>query len=264
MKTNHLFSEDKEQSFSAAKTNHLFSANKEQSCLAKTKNIFCIIGTGTAIGKTYVTCSLLKHLSNQNKKVAALKPLASGLILNGGELINEDTAKLMQAINIIQTANDINPICYPDAIAPHIAAQTIASKSHTSSNNNTLSVKTIIAASETTIYRTTYDYLLIEGCGGLLVPLNDTETYLDLLKVWKFPVILTVGMHLGCLNHTLLTYDCLNNNNIPIVGWIANFIDPQMPYLKENLEFLNRKLPIPLLATVPYNQELQTTVYFNL
>ena len=251
-----------------------------------TKKQFCIIGTDTGIGKTYVTCSLLRHLSNQNKKVAALKPIASGLTQIDNQLINTDTSKLIQVINVSQTAYEINPICYPDAVAPHIAAKIIASKNHdleihnldkhsnhilekseniisinnkSVSTDNTLSVAKIIAASSTTVNNTEYDYLLIEGCGGLLVPLNDNETYLDLLKAWQFPVILVVGMRLGCLNHALLTYECLKSSNIPITGWIANYINPQMPYLEDNVNFLIDKLPIPLLATAPYNQELLFT-----
>jgi dethiobiotin synthetase len=136
-----------------------------------TQKQFCIIGTDTGIGKTYITCSLLRHLSNQNKKVAALKPIASGLTQIDNQLINEDVAKLIRATNTPQTAHDINPICYPDAVAPHIAAKIITNNSHQSFNKKNLYLTTtspqsalnldnIINATYATINNTKYDYLL--------------------------------------------------------------------------------------------------------
>jgi dethiobiotin synthetase len=104
-----------------------------------------------------------------------------------------------------------------------------------------------------------YDFMLVEGAGGLLTPLNSTETYIDLLNNLNYPVILVVGMKLGCLNHAQLTYQCLSQHKLNIAGWIANIIEPEMAYLEENIYYLTHKLPIPLLARVPYKGLLQPT-----
>ena len=103
--------------------------------------------------------------------------------------------------------------------------------------------------------------LLIEGVGGIMTPLNDTETYIDLLQAWQYPIVLVVGMKLGCLNHALLTVRALAGLNL--VGWIANCGQPSMLVLQENLTYLEKILPVPLLATIPYQASIQVTDYFN-
>ena len=99
--------------------------------------------------------------------------------------------------------------------------------------------------------------MLIEGCGGLLVPLNNNETFLNLLSAWNYPVILVVGMRLGCLNHALLTYKCLLANNIQVLGWVANCIDPNMPQLLANIDYLTQAIKSPLIGTAKYGENLK-------
>lgn len=212
-----------------------------------------IIGTDTNIGKTYVAHNIIKILVNKGKQIAALKPIACGTTSINSIQINEDSHWLFNANNVIKEFNDINPICFKEAIAPHIAAKF---------NKYDLTVNKVLQQTAPIIHTYIYDYMLIEGCGGLLVPLNETETYLDLLKSWQYPVVLVVGMKLGCLNHTLLTYQTLLNQQINILGWIANHLDPDMLQQTANLEYLQQKLKAPLLGINPYNSILEPTDNF--
>jgi dethiobiotin synthetase len=219
----------------------------------KKQQQICIIGTDTDIGKTYVGCNLIKTLVNNGKHVAALKPIASGISMINNLAINEDAHRLLAANNVINNITDINPICFKEFIAPHIAAKL---------NQYNLTIDTIIQITAPIIKNYTYDYMIIEGCGGLLVPLNDHETYLDLLKQWQYPVVLVVGMKLGCLNHAILTYQSLINNDINVLGWIANYIDPHMPYRDLNLNYLQQTIKSPLLGINPYQKLLQPSNHF--
>lgn len=217
--------------------------------------INCIIGTGTEIGKTYATCQILDYLAQQGKQVTAIKPIATGKINTVYGNINEDAYQLYQYSKPKCALSQINPICFDEPIAPHIAANRC---------RQSLTVNEVAAKiAEIKQSLSNYDQILIEGVGGLLVPFNNDETYLDLLKKLNFSVILVVGVMLGCLNHTLLTIECLKKNNINVGGWIANCIDPNMNALSENIDFLKMKLHIPLLAVVPHAQCLMPTSHFT-
>lgn len=210
----------------------------------------CIVGTDTEIGKTFVCCNLLNYLSGELRlTTAALKPIASGVMNINGQLCNEDAYKLYQSINCGFSLNQVNPICFSEPIAPHIAAQ---------NEGYPLTVDHIVTQITPVINaKINYDYMLIEGVGGVLTPLNHSQTYLDLLKKLGYPIILVVGVKLGCLNHALLTYQCLRANRLEILGWVANIIQPDMPYWEENINYLSNILPKPLLAINPYNKSLQ-------
>lgn len=215
-----------------------------------------IIGTDTEIGKTYSACKIMEYLSSvENKTVTALKPIASGVIQSEIGLINEDVYQLKKFSNYELNINMINPFCFKNAIAPHIAAE----KESINLNANLV----IDSIAETIKKVEIYSHILIEGVGGLMVPLNKEETYLDLLIKLQFPVIIIVGIKLGCLNHAILTEQVLRLNNIHIVGWIANHIDPNMVVAKENIEFLRMKIPAPLLATIEHNGKLLPSKYFQ-
>lgn len=217
--------------------------------------VTCIIGTDTEIGKTYSCCQIIKYLASYNQLIAALKPIASGLSQCEFGLLNEDVYQLFKASNYGLNFKQINPFSFKEAIAPHIAAQ---------QQNKLMNVTEITNTITRTLSQSiTANHILIEGVGGLMVPLNEQETYLDLLMQWKYPIILIVGMKIGCLNHALLTENILKNNNLPLIGWIANQIDPQMLYYQENINYLAHKLSVPLLATIPYQSQLQPTKYFK-
>lgn len=105
------------------------------------------------------------------------------------------------------------------------------------------------------ILQSNVGYIVVEGAGGWLVPLNVTETLADFAKALNFPVILVVGIKLGCLNDALLTYQHMQNSNIEIAGWIANQINPEMLYFEENIAMLKKRLAAPLLEVTPYKHK---------
>ncbi|MGC1181439.1 dethiobiotin synthase [Legionella sp.] len=197
---------------------------------------FFITGTDTDCGKTYVTA----HLVNYFSYAAAIKPLATGCILQEDQLISSDALQLQKNNNL--SLEQINPWRFKLPVSPHIAAK---------------EENTFISATEIANYCLNFELkgverLFIEGAGGILVPLNDEETWIDFLKITHFPVILVVGMKLGCINHALLTEAVLRVHDIPCVGWIANCMDPDMVALLANIDTLKSKLQVPLLATLPF------------
>lgn len=219
---------------------------------------FFITGTDTDCGKTSITRLFIQGFHKQNKRVLALKPIASGQNQQG---CNEDayilakeslqwannaggTGETRPVIDsdLISAAKQINPICFKKPIAPSIAADLEAC---------TLTVQTVWDACQP-ILKTPADIVLVEGVGGFSVPLNKRETGADLAKKFNFPVILVVGLRLGCLNHAILTYQAILQANLQIAGWVANHIDPAMERVAENVETLKAFLSAPYLGFVPF------------
>ncbi len=213
-----------------------------------------IIGTDTEIGKTYVSCALLNHLQKKGFKVTGIKPIASGKSNINDLWVNEDAYNLWQYSNSGLSIEEINPICFTQAIAPHIAAEL---------EQFNLNTQTVNDKNQCSINNNVADVTIIEGVGGLMTPLNHQETYLDLLIQWQYPVILVIGMKLGCLNHSLLTYNTLISNKINVLGFIVNQINKNMPYQTENLSYLQQKLPAPLIGYCRYGGELEITQNFS-
>lgn len=211
---------------------------------------YFITGTDTDCGKTYVTVALLNHLRQKQLKVRALKPVASGCQEENGVLINQDIMRLEQA-NGAQTP----PIWQwklRSPISPNLAAV----------EDNVIITTSKIKTFYENYPKTDLDCLLIEGAGGLLVPLNDQETWVDFLVQTRIPVILVVGMRLGCMNHALLTAYALNKQHIHCGGWIANFLDPNMLAQAGNLETLKQWLQYPYLGSVSYNGSFFSSTEF--
>lgn len=203
--------------------------------------IIFITGTDTDCGKTYATCQLLKHFQKQGKKAYALKPVASGCLVINNELISADVEQLKvynSALNL-----PINHWKFEAPVSPHLAAK---------ASNHLISAEELWAfCNKQPIHD--LDYLLIEGAGGLMVPLNDTETWIDFLKLAKIPVILIVGMRLGCINHALLTDQVLASLSNQSLGWIANCIDPDMLMLEDNIDTLINRMKMPYLGRIEYD-----------
>ena len=217
------------------------------------KNIINIVGTGTGIGKTYTCCRLIEYLIAEGKVAYAIKPIASGIISTEYGLINEDSYKLYMANQQHCNFKQITPFLLNTPIAPHIAAYL---------EHATLEAKQIATTTQDIVSTLNCDFVLIEGIGGVMVPLNNKETYIDILTQLAYPLILVISIQLGCLNHGLLTAMCLEYNHLKCVGWIANFIEPDMPLATANVEFLKDKLNMPLLATITYKQKLHPTKHF--
>lgn len=213
----------------------------------------CIVGTDTGIGKTYTCCRILSYLANRDRAVLGLKPIASGVVETSYGKMNEDVYHLYMASNIKLPFNQINPFSFNSAIAPHIAAKI---------ENVELDIDNILMKTMRIINSLTYDYVLIEGVGGLMVPLNMKYTYLDLLIKWDYPVILTVGVKLGGLNHALLTHAVLMNTGLKILGWVANCVDGKMDVIQDNMDYLKARLNVPLLAIIEFDGNIQPTQDF--
>lgn len=212
-----------------------------------------ITGTDTEVGKTYVSTSLLKSFNEKNKTTLGTKPVSSGCVETNGQWINPDT-ELLKAHSSIQLPYDlINPFAFKESIAPHIAAQLMHQK---------IIVKDIIQKMETALSYPA-DLCLIEGIGGWYCPMNATETMADFVKIMQFKTVLVVGIRLGCLNHALLTCKAILQDQVPLVGWIANCIDPNMAYCKENIETLKNSLPVPCLGTVDYLGRVNLSIDSN-
>lgn len=212
--------------------------------------IYHIVGTDTEIGKTYVCCQLINCLNSINLTANGIKPLASGLI-NG---MNPDVSQLANVNYHKLDLDIINPYRFNDAIAPHIAAKNEA----VNLNANILTEKI-----NNSLNNMSNDITLIEGVGGVMTPLNTNETYLDILHANAYPIILVVGIKLGCLNHAMLTVNTLLHQKLPLIGWIANYIDNDMPYANENVIYLQNKLNIPCLAQIKHNSDIEIYPHFK-
>ena len=202
---------------------------------------FFITGTDTGVGKTFVTCALAHALQQRGFTVAPMKPVAAGTIEVNGIAMNEDVALAMEATGHRFPLHAVNPYCFREAVAPHIAAQ---------------HEKIIV---DMTVIRTAYrelaeraDIVLVEGAGGFLVPLSAEESMALIPSALQLPVVLVVGMRLGCINHALLTAEAIRARGLALAGWIANSISPDtMNAYAENLSTLRRLLGAPLIGELP-------------
>lgn len=204
---------------------------------------YFITGTDTGVGKTTVTCLLLKLLKQQGFKTVALKPVASGCEEDSaGNLVSDDALNLQAEITQSIPYSQINLISLQPPIAPHIAAAEIGLPL----------TKQMLVEKTTPIFSCPADYLLVEGAGGWMTPLNEEDTLADYVVHYAFEVILVVGMRLGCVNHALLTVQSVLSKNLKLAGWVANCIDKDMLYLEQNLISLKRLIPAPCLGVIPF------------
>lgn len=200
---------------------------------------FFVTGTDTNVGKTLISCALLHGFSVQGKRVVGMKPVASGC--NAKEQ-NDDALQLRAAGNVAVSYGQINPYCFLPAIAPHIAAQRAGVEIQFS--RITASYQELAAQA---------DVVIVEGAGGFLVPLNAQQDSANLVRELNLPVILVVGMRLGCLNHALLTVEAIVTRGLTLAGWVANLIEPDMTMCEENIAALQQRISAPLLGVVPYD-----------
>lgn len=205
---------------------------------------FFIAGTDTEIGKTFSTCALLHAARAQGRTCVGMKPIAAGAAPVGRELLNEDVAALRGASSFVPPLSVQNPYCLKSPIAPHIAAQEEGVRLHSAP---------ILEALQT--LRQQADLVLVEGVGGFRVPLTDTYDTADLAQELALPVILVVGMRLGCISHALLTAEAILARGLSLAGWVANHIDPAMLRFAANLEALQQRVPAPLLGTLAHRED---------
>ncbi|MBV8657463.1 MAG: dethiobiotin synthase [Burkholderiales bacterium] len=203
---------------------------------------YFVTGTDTEVGKTYATCALLSALAAKGRRAVAMKPVASGCTVNAeGELDNEDVLAHAAASNVSAPRAVVNPYAFLPPISPHLAARdadVIIDFNHLRQNLDTL--------------RGMADVVLVEGAGGWLAPVDDERTMADMASALGLPVILVVGMRLGCLNHALLTVEAVLASGARLAGWVANQIDPDMRRAEENLDYLKQHIAAPLLGFIPH------------
>tara|TARA_B110000879_G_scaffold147548_1_gene191280 strand:- start:520 stop:1137 length:618 start_codon:yes stop_codon:yes gene_type:complete len=197
---------------------------------------FFVTGTSTSVGKTYATAALLKLAQKKGRKVLGLKPIASGAD-NG---INADALALMESSNVSLSLSKINPFCFEPAIAPHIAA----------AREQVVLTSDLIVDGLRNMLDLDTDLCLIEGAGGWAVPINDEQMWADVVRLMDVPVVLIVGMTLGCINHALLTERAILADNCVLHGWIANPFDPNMEAYQENLDTLKARMKSPFLGSL--------------
>lgn len=202
---------------------------------------YFVTGTDTGVGKTTVSCALLRAFAAQGKKVVAMKPVVAGS--ENGRW--RDVEQLIAASNISAARAHVNPYAFGPSISPHIAARQAG-----------VEIDLAVIQRAYQALSNQADIVIVEGAGGFLVPLNAQQTGADLACALNLPVILVVGMRLGCLNHALLTAQAIRAAGLTLAGWVANGIDPQMMVLEENIATLEQRLDGPLLGVVPFDLEM--------
>jgi dethiobiotin synthetase len=208
---------------------------------------FFITGTDTGVGKTVITVALMAWLKSRGKSVIGMKPIAAGCEWQNDRWVNEDASQLQQHSSIKLPYETINPYAFRKPISPHLAAE---------ADGELVSIERL--KHESTLLAQQVDCLLVEGAGGWEVPLNRQERIADLAKAINYPVILVVGLRLGCINHALLSIAAIERSGLQCVGWIANQVDPDMACIEENRETLRLNINVPMLAFVPFSHEIDS------
>ena len=207
---------------------------------------YFITGTDTHVGKTLIACALLHGFAAQSKRVVGMKPVAAGC---GEDSIHEDVRQLRAASNVLTSLGQVNPYCFVPAVAPHLAAQFAGV---------IINLERIVASFNELAGQA--DVVMVEGAGGFLVPLNDSEDGADMAMQLNLPIILVVGMRLGCLNHALLTAQAIAARGLTLAGWVANCMDKNMPMLEDNIAALRQRIAAPLLGVVPHQMRPDASV----
>lgn len=211
---------------------------------------YFITGTDTGAGKTWATVALMRHLQRQGKVVLGMKPVASGCSWVEGRLKNEDALLLQQYASVVMPYELINPYAFETPIAPHIAA---------ANAGVVIDFEPVAAAFEQ--LQTRADVVLVEGVGGWAVPLNKAQDVAALARFLDLPVILAVGMRLGCINHACLTYRSIRDSGAQCAGWIAVCVEAQMAAMPENIAALQELIAAPLLGVLPHSDMIGGECY---
>lgn len=203
---------------------------------------YFVTGTDTEIGKTTIAAGLLHAARLRGLSTAAAKPVASGCQPTLHGLRNDDALALLAQCSLPLRYEEVNPLAFEPAIAPHLAAREVGVE---------LTVASLASPVRAILARNA-DFSLVEGAGGWRVPLAGRESLSDLAQALAIPVILVVGVRLGCINHAVLTAEAIERDGLELAGWVANIVDPQTSRLEENLATLGERLPAPCLGRVPY------------
>lgn len=202
---------------------------------------YFVTGTDTGVGKTLVSCTLMLDLRRRHKRVVGMKPVAAGTIATPHGDDNEDVLALRAAATVTVPRELDNPYCLPLPMSPHLAAHAAGVQIDICELGRRYRELASLA-----------DAVVVEGAGGFLVPLSDTHTGADLAQALDLPVLLVVGLRLGCLNHALLTQEAIRSRGLRLAGWVANRVDPAMLAVDENIATLRDRIDAPLWAELPH------------
>ncbi|WP_313085828.1 dethiobiotin synthase [Pseudomonas sp.] len=202
---------------------------------------FFVTGTDTEVGKTTVAAGLLHAARQAGLSTAAAKPVASGCEMTTQGLRNSDALALLGECTLALQYEQVNPLAFEPAIAPHLAAREAGVE---------LSVAALLEPVQR-VLALQARFTLVEGAGGWRVPLAGTQALSDLAIALGLPVVLVVGVRLGCINHALLTAEAIQRDGLPLAGWVANIVEPATSRLQDNLATLAERLPAPCLGQVP-------------
>lgn len=199
-----------------------------------------VTGTDTGVGKTFVAVALVRALAARGVRAAGMKPVAAGIL--PGAACNADVEALAQADGLPLALRDRNPCAFVPAIAPHLAAAEAGSR---------IDLEAIAAAWQR--LRATADVVVVEGAGGVMVPLDERHDMLDIASRLGLQVLLVVGLRLGCINHALLSAQAVRARGLRLVGWVANELDPAMLRIDANIESIASRIGVPPLAILRWN-----------
>jgi len=199
-----------------------------------------VAGTDTGVGKTFVSTGLARAAVAEGRRLAVMKPVAAGAEPTPAGLRNDDALALIAAAGSTAPYELVNPYCLPHPVSPHIAARAAGVR-----------IEPAVVRESAQRLAASGDWLLVEGAGGWHAPIGEHETMADLARALDLPVLLVVGLRLGCLNHARLTHDAIRRDGLPFAGWIGNAIDPAMAHLDENLAWLSQRFGEPF-ALVPW------------
>ncbi|HWJ37038.1 MAG TPA: dethiobiotin synthase [Steroidobacteraceae bacterium] len=204
-------------------------------------NRLFITGTDTGVGKTRIATALCLAFAAAGRRVAAMKPVASGCTRTDDGLRNDDASALLNAMNVRASYAEVNPYAFEPAIAPHIAA---------AEAGRSIDFEVLDRAYERLSLQS--DVTIVEGAGGWLAPLDAQRTFADLAVHWQLDVVLVVGLRLGCLNHALLTAESIERRGLRLCGWVGNSIDAEFARRDENLLALQTRIAAPCIGAFSY------------
>ena len=208
-----------------------------------------VTGTDTGVGKTVIACGLVRGLAALGRRVAVMKPVASGAVRTQAGLRNSDAQALIQAAGLSGPYERINPYCFEPAISPHIAAEDAG-----------IEVDLALIRQRFDAIRSQADWVVVEGAGGWLAPIGRSRSMADIARVLGAPALLVVGVRLGCLNHAQLTRARIAADGVGFAGWVANLLDPPLARGTENLATLERLLGAPPLAVVEFSAQAPSSL----
>jgi len=207
---------------------------------ARRRGVF-VTGTDTEVGKTVVACGLLAAFAASGKKAVGMKPIACGGEPRAEVIVNDDVERLLAAGNVNAPRADVNPYCFAPPIAPHIAARQAGVTIEIGRIERSFDALARLA-----------DVVVVEGVGGFQVPLGPGVDTAQLAVRLALPVVLVIGMRLGCLNHGLLTADAVRRRGLELVGWVANHVDPDMAVAEDNVQALDERIGAPRIGRISF------------